>query len=951
MSSASSDWHKHEKGIFAGCCVSIILFIMGMNIFIEYICNVNVTKFINSAGTTVPPVRAFMDDLNFLTALPGDMQVLLNRAATAMAWARMSFRAKKCRSLALSDGKMTLERFTVVQDHSQVIPSVQESPVKFLGRLISEFLSDAPEVDKLEESIVSSLGTLDRCDLRGQDKVWVLNCLLLCQIRWVSTIYEISLSSMQRLEKTLSKFTRKWLGVHKSLTGIALYSKQTPCPLPFKSLTSIFKASKFSGYLQLRDSKDPVVAESKIKLAAGSLDVQNTVSEGESIIHFKKILGHTQAGTAGLGYTSTVKFPQKGTPEYRRMVSDVLFEEDDKVEVTSSLDKKLQMHWVKWCNYVKTNISWTTFLSMPANLLRFQIGSTFNTLPSPSNLSVWKLSSDPSCALCGQSPCTIPHVLSGCPFSLNNGRWSFRHDSVLVALLDHLQKLIDETRYCLPPSKLIAFVASGSNAKKKPKRHWGLIHKASDWTIMCDVGQENMIFPFEVAYTSQRPDIVVTSKKTKTIILIENTSGCEENAPVAHQRKIDRYEDLCKEIRSNGWACYFFAIEVNARGFCSTTVSSCMKSLGFTPSASRKICKALGETAMKCSFVIWTARDNKLWVPEKITWKGPDRLCQSEKFVSPVPTKVQDLPGPDAKPKQKSSRASQQTVTSSTLNPVGLINKGQTCYANTILQLLFFNPQLLTPLTRIQSPSPLIKSLILFKTLSKMKPCLDPKFFLSPMASLICKTSKSVFKPNKQHDVPEVLTYILNELASASTDFGDLCFHSLCSTVSCNTCCESSSRTEVNCILPLPITISVASSLQEFFADEPLSGVTAFDCLVCGELREATKSLFFQKTPQTIFVQLLRFVPLDDKVVKKTNRVHCNSKITIPCCSADGSRKFVTYQLTSVISHTGSYEHGHYFFQGKDPTTGKVILCDDTKITEKKFFEDQYAYLLVYRKV
>ena len=33
---APSDWHQHQRGIFAGCTLSIILFLAGINIIIEY---------------------------------------------------------------------------------------------------------------------------------------------------------------------------------------------------------------------------------------------------------------------------------------------------------------------------------------------------------------------------------------------------------------------------------------------------------------------------------------------------------------------------------------------------------------------------------------------------------------------------------------------------------------------------------------------------------------------------------------------------------------------------------------------------------------------------------------------------------------------------------------------------------------------------------------------------
>ena len=65
--SAKSNWHRHEKGIFTGCCISIILFLAGMNIIIEYICNTDVQGFRSSSEVLMPLIRGFMDDLNLLT--------------------------------------------------------------------------------------------------------------------------------------------------------------------------------------------------------------------------------------------------------------------------------------------------------------------------------------------------------------------------------------------------------------------------------------------------------------------------------------------------------------------------------------------------------------------------------------------------------------------------------------------------------------------------------------------------------------------------------------------------------------------------------------------------------------------------------------------------------------------------------------------------------------------
>ena len=45
-----------------------------------------------------------------------------------------------------------------------------------------------------------------------------------------SLIYEISISYVKVLEQTVSKYIRKWLGLHRTISSIALYSKLSPLP-------------------------------------------------------------------------------------------------------------------------------------------------------------------------------------------------------------------------------------------------------------------------------------------------------------------------------------------------------------------------------------------------------------------------------------------------------------------------------------------------------------------------------------------------------------------------------------------------------------------------------------------------------------------------------------------------------------------------------------------------
>jgi hypothetical protein len=48
-------------------------------------------------------------------------------------WARMSFKAKKCRSMIIKKGKV--DRSVVFNLHNVMIPTLKEEPIKYYGKL------------------------------------------------------------------------------------------------------------------------------------------------------------------------------------------------------------------------------------------------------------------------------------------------------------------------------------------------------------------------------------------------------------------------------------------------------------------------------------------------------------------------------------------------------------------------------------------------------------------------------------------------------------------------------------------------------------------------------------------------------------------------------------------------------------------------------------------------
>ncbi len=257
---------------------------------------------------------------------------------------------------------------------------------------------------------------------------------------------------------------------------MSLYSPLSPCPLPVKPLTAILKSSKISGHLLLRDSNDPIVSSTNPQLKSGKWNVDSTTSIAEAEINFQQIRGPLQMGRSGIGIYQQSPVPEKGTYDYRKRVSSTSKSIDFEAHSQKAIQLSLQCHWMVWENYIKNDLSWKNLLAMPPNLISFCISSTYNMLPSPSNLKRWHSTNDSSCALCQKSICTIPHILGACNFALKQGRFTFRHDSVLKSLVLTLNSFISQIR----PAKLkkinkIHFLKAGQKPPTDKKKFSGII--------------------------------------------------------------------------------------------------------------------------------------------------------------------------------------------------------------------------------------------------------------------------------------------------------------------------------------------------------------------------------------------------------------------------------------------------------------------------------------------
>ena len=94
--------------------------------------------------------------------------------------------------------------------------------------------------------------------------------------------------------------------------------------------------------------------------------------------------------------------------------------------------------WMKWESAVPRKITWKTLWKMEPIRIQFTIRSTYDLLPTPTNLMRWGMSDDAKCGLCSE-PCHLEHILSSCKIALRQRRFTWRHDTALRELVQQVR--------------------------------------------------------------------------------------------------------------------------------------------------------------------------------------------------------------------------------------------------------------------------------------------------------------------------------------------------------------------------------------------------------------------------------------------------------------------------------------------------------------------------------
>ncbi|KAJ1375368.1 Zinc finger, MYND-type [Sesbania bispinosa] len=308
------------------------------------------------------------------------------------------------------------------------------------------------------------------------------------------------------------------------------------------------------------------------------------------------------------------------------------------------------------------------------------------------------------------------------------------------------------------------------------------------------------------------------------------------------------------------------------------------------------------------------------------------------------------------------------------LRPFGLMNCGNSCYANAVLQCLAFTPPLTSYLLQgLHSKSCTNKkwcftcefeSLIL-----KSK---DTKSSLSPMGILShLQSIGSQLGNGREEDAHEFLRLAIDTMQSVclmeaganasgsleeDTTLMGLTFGGyLRSKIQCMKCGGKSERQERMMDLTVEIEgeiTTLAEALRRFTSTETLDGENKYHCVRCKSYEKAKKKLTVSEAPNVLTVALKRFQ--SGKFGKLNKPIQFPEILNLAPFMSGTSDKSPIYRLYGVVVHldvmNASFS-GHYVCYVKN-IQNKWFKVDDSVVTavELERVLTKGAYMLFYAR-
>ncbi|XP_039306992.1 ubiquitin carboxyl-terminal hydrolase 48 isoform X2 [Solenopsis invicta] len=190
---------------------------------------------------------------------------------------------------------------------------------------------------------------------------------------------------------------------------------------------------------------------------------------------------------------------------------------------------------------------------------------------------------------------------------------------------------------------------------------------------------------------------------------------------------------------------------------------------------------------------------------------------------------------------------------------------------------------------------------------------------------------------------------------------------------SCSTCSTEYPTSTTFYELDLQLAATLKEAIDNYLSEEQLTGANQYHCVTCNDKKDARRFIRLESLPETLNIQLMRFVFHRDSGQKKK----LNSYIQFPE-DLDMSEYIRCpphthlYSLVAVLSHKGPSAHSGHYIANICNSSGEWYQFSDDKVEKmqnkriedgvndkpmkrgrvpKGFLSSNTAYMLVYKKL
>ena len=195
-----------------------------------------------------------------------------------------------------------------------------------------------------------------------------------------------------------------------------------------------------------------------------------------------------------------------------------------------------------------------------------------------------------------------------------------------------------------------------------------------------------------------------------------------------------------------------------------------------------------------------------------------------------------------------------------------------------------------------------------------------------------------------------MLQFLLEELKGDSVVADQLISASVVSTITCNTCFNSSSKEEKFNIIALPLSRSFSNSLNKFLEPELLKDENKWFCGICNSLQDSIQDCKFVNCGSVLIFQLKCYAMADGTFKKDNCLVKCLSEsLKVPILTDNDVIVKRKFKLKATINHSGTLNAGHYwaFVKASD---NSWLKCNDISVTKAAFKDltNNSSYIFIY---